>query len=251
MTEPMKPPPRRRKSGRVLGATKQAQASSPPPSAELTREELKAEQAAAAAADTGERLGDTSGSGNVQQQSQSPSVESPPAGPPTHTAPAEQERSHSPAQDAPDEASAAETESPALAPASRPESTAAAQAPAQPEPSPPTEVVVRPTPFEDEVARPDAAASGTPGTQHEQTEPPHAQGQSWVQGPGRPKNIPSAAAVLNQRTIKRESLDASLAAELRLKRRLRRLALDNELDHLPLGDIVTVALDDWVTERGY
>jgi hypothetical protein len=73
----------------------------------------------------------------------------------------------------------------------------------------------------------------------------------WTQGSGRPKDLPSAATVLNQRSIHREGLDVSVASALRLKKRLKRFALDNELDHLPLGDIVTVALDEWLTVRGY
>ncbi|MCX5207499.1 hypothetical protein OG897_39615 [Streptomyces sp. NBC_00237] len=42
-----------------------------------------------------------------------------------------------------------------------------------------------------------------------------------------------------------------MAADLRLKKRLKRFALDNDVDHLPMGDIVTVALDDWLTSRGF
>ncbi|WP_405542512.1 hypothetical protein OG478_12555 [Streptomyces phaeochromogenes] len=73
----------------------------------------------------------------------------------------------------------------------------------------------------------------------------------WAQGPGRPKDIPEAAVVLNQRIIARESLDSSVPAALKLKKRIKRFALDNELDHLPMGDIVSVALDEWLTARGF
>ncbi|MFJ4821168.1 hypothetical protein [Streptomyces sp. NPDC088801] len=49
----------------------------------------------------------------------------------------------------------------------------------------------------------------------------------------------------------RESLDSSVPAALKLKKRIKRFALDNELDHLPTGDIVSVALDEWLTARGF
>lgn len=71
------------------------------------------------------------------------------------------------------------------------------------------------------------------------------------EGSGRSKDIPEAAVVLNQRIIARESLDASVPAALRLKKRIKRFALDNELDHLPMGDIVSVALDEWLAIRGF
>ncbi|MFF7133998.1 hypothetical protein ACFZBZ_16770 [Streptomyces sp. NPDC008196] len=76
-------------------------------------------------------------------------------------------------------------------------------------------------------------------------------GTSWEQGSGRPRDIPEVAVVLNQRIIARESLDASVPAALKLKKRIKRFALDNELDHLPMGDIVSVALDEWLTTRGF
>jgi hypothetical protein len=73
----------------------------------------------------------------------------------------------------------------------------------------------------------------------------------WTQGAGRPKDLPETAAVLNQRHIRRESLDASVPAVLRLKKRIKRFALDNDLDHLPIGDIVCVAVDEWLSRRGF
>ncbi|MFJ6669440.1 hypothetical protein [Streptomyces sp. NPDC091383] len=100
-----------------------------------------------------------------------------------------------------------------------------------------------------EVATVPAAALPTPGYVPSQVSV--NDGQGWEMGPGRPENLPSAAEVLNQRSPRRESLDASVAADLRLKKRLKRFALDNDVDHLPLGDIVTVALDDWLTSRGF
>ncbi|MGW3130654.1 hypothetical protein [Streptomyces sp. NPDC001123] len=51
--------------------------------------------------------------------------------------------------------------------------------------------------------------------------------------------------------IARESFDSSVPAALKLKRRIKRFALDNELDHLPVGDIVAVAMDEWLTTRGF
>ncbi|MBC9730540.1 MULTISPECIES: hypothetical protein [Streptomyces] len=78
-----------------------------------------------------------------------------------------------------------------------------------------------------------------------------SEGTPWAQGPGRPKDIPETAVVLNQRIIARESLDSSVPAALKLKKRIKRFALDNELDHLPMGDIVSVALDEWLTARGF
>ncbi|MCP3768552.1 hypothetical protein [Streptomyces sp. MAR25Y5] len=78
-----------------------------------------------------------------------------------------------------------------------------------------------------------------------------SEGTPYAHGPGRPKNIPEAAIVLNQCIIPREGLDSSVPAALKLKKRIKRLALDNELDHLPIGDIISVALDEWLTTRGF
>ncbi|MER7179966.1 hypothetical protein ABT404_10880 [Streptomyces hyaluromycini] len=76
-----------------------------------------------------------------------------------------------------------------------------------------------------------------------------SEGAPWTQGPGRPGDIPDVAVLLNQRVITRESLDSSVPAALKLKRRIKCFALANELDHLPLGDIV--AMDEWLTTRGF
>ncbi|WP_328936937.1 hypothetical protein OG288_06685 [Streptomyces tauricus] len=97
-------------------------------------------------------------------------------------------------------------------------------------------------------------SAGAANPQHEQqagSDTAPSNGTSWEHGPGRPKDIPEAAVVLNQRIIARESLDSSVPAALKLKRRIKRFALDNELDHLPMGDIVSVALDEWLTTRGF
>jgi hypothetical protein len=52
-------------------------------------------------------------------------------------------------------------------------------------------------------------------------EPP-SEGTPYAHGPGRPKDIPEVAAVLNQRIIARESLDSSVPAGLKLKKRIKR-----------------------------
>ncbi|MGX1471463.1 UNVERIFIED_CONTAM: hypothetical protein RKD50_000271 [Streptomyces canus] len=49
----------------------------------------------------------------------------------------------------------------------------------------------------------------------------------------------------------RASLDSSVPAALRLKKWIKRFASDNELDHLPIGDIVAVSLDERLTARGF
>ncbi|MET9843855.1 hypothetical protein ACFZC6_05190 [Streptomyces ossamyceticus] len=67
----------------------------------------------------------------------------------------------------------------------------------------------------------------------------------------RPSEDSEVAIVLNQRIITRESLDSSVPTALKLKRRIKRFALDNERDHLPLGDIVAVEMDEWLTTRGF
>lgn len=120
--------------------------------------------------------------------------------------------------------------------------------------SPTAEVAVRPTvpPIPGGTAFP--VRTDAPGSHQEQnvrTEATPSEGTPWAQGPGRPKDIPETAVVLNQRIITRESLDSSVPAALKLKKRIKRFALDNELDHLPIGDIVSVALDEWLTNRGF
>ncbi|WP_338778233.1 hypothetical protein [Streptomyces sp. DG1A-41] len=87
--------------------------------------------------------------------------------------------------------------------------------------------------------------------QEAQSQAAPSEGTPWAQGSGRPKDIPETAVLLNQRIIARESLDSSVPAALKLKKRIKRFALDNELDHLPIGDIVSVALDEWLTARGF
>lgn len=93
-----------------------------------------------------------------------------------------------------------------------------------------------------------------PGAHQEQdtrSQDAPSEGTPYAHGPGRPKDVPEVSVVLNQRIIARESLDSSVPAALKLKKRIKRFALDNELDHLPISDIVSVALDEWLTARGF
>ncbi|WP_189326033.1 hypothetical protein [Streptomyces flaveus] len=93
-----------------------------------------------------------------------------------------------------------------------------------------------------------------PGSHQEQdlrSQEAPSEGTPWAHGPGRPKDIPDTAVILNQRIIARESLDSSVPAALKLKKRIKRFALDNELDHLPIGDIVALALDTFLRAKGY
>jgi len=87
--------------------------------------------------------------------------------------------------------------------------------------------------------------------QDAQSQEAPSEGTPYAHGPGHPAGVPEAAVVLNQRIIARERLDSSVPAALKLKKRIKRCALDNELDHLPIGDIVSVALDEWLTARGF
>ncbi|MFJ1609213.1 hypothetical protein ACIOHS_38590 [Streptomyces sp. NPDC088253] len=120
--------------------------------------------------------------------------------------------------------------------------------------SPTAEVAVRPVASAVPGGTAFPVRTDAPGTHQEhnsRSEAAPSEGTPWAQGPGRPKDIPETAVVLNQRIITRESLDSSVPAALKLKRRIKRFALDNELDHLPTGDIVAVALDEWLTARGF
>ncbi|MFE3408103.1 hypothetical protein ACFXMT_07150 [Streptomyces mirabilis] len=74
----------------------------------------------------------------------------------------------------------------------------------------------------------------TPGSHQDQyvrAQTAPSEGAPWAQGAGRPRDIPETAAVLNQRIITRESLDSSVPAALRLKKRIKRFArILNRLD---------------------
>ncbi|GAX58348.1 hypothetical protein [Streptomyces olivochromogenes] len=265
--ERMKPPTRRRPAGgRVLGGAAKT-ASAPPPPAELTREQIAAEQAAeqtpsaalaeteahpAAAAAPHERLTPTRTKSSATP-STSPAPPPPSAGSVVDDAPA----SHKQSAQVYTESSPAVQPVPAVA---RQQTQKATDGAPPPEAAPPVgpaqgaEVAVRQAvvPTANNVAFP--VRAGAPGHQYEQ----HAGSDAapggttpWTQGSGRPQDIPEAAVVLNQRIITRESLDSSVPAALKLKKRIKRFALDNELDHLPLGDIISVALDEWLTTRGF
>ncbi|MFG2126633.1 hypothetical protein ACGFNV_02335 [Streptomyces sp. NPDC048751] len=288
MTERMKPPARRT-GGRTLGGARKTTPPPPPPAAELTPEQYAAEQATpqdpgrptaeppkgepapSTVPDETSEQGRITAAAEATQTSTQPTVEVVPSGPvpgpvtsqpvrPAFVAPetgmetagerAERQVQHEPP--------AAEPAAPAVRPA-QPSEPAARHGlspitSAAPDVAPTAEVAVRPAAS--------AVAGGTafpvrtdgPGSHQEQYGRPEAapsEGTPWAHGPGRPKDIPETAVILNQRIITRESLDSSVPAALKLKKRIKRFALDNELDHLPIGDIVSVALDEWLTARGF
>lgn len=275
-------PPARRTVGRTLGGAKKTTPPPPPPAAELTPEQFVAEQAAAPGEGpppTGEpqvqsapstvpversARGRTEAAHEVAEPSAQPTVEVTQSGPVTepdtgHLGVA----AHGTRMDSAGEPM--ETRVPPVLPASEP--TAHAVQPTQPtEPvpqhgpatapgaAPAAEVALRP------VAPPAAGGNGFPvkndvprarQEQNVQSQAAPSEGTPWAQGSGRPKDIPETAVILNQRIIARESLDSSVPTALKLKKRIKRFALDNELDHLPIGDIVSVALDEWLTARGF
>lgn len=288
MTERMKPPARR--TGRTLGGVaKKTAPPPPPPAAELTPEQFAAEQGATQGegqpaastprvppAPSAVPVGASAqvwieAVPEVAQSSAQPTDNVTPSGPMPEPGASQQVR---PAVVAP----MAGTESPVepveqkVSPmASAPEPAAPAVQPTRPagpvaqhDPSPVTSAASGAAPTSEVALRPavPTVAGGTafpvrtdaPGShqdQHVRPEAAPSEGTPWAHGPGRPKDIPETAAILNQRVITRESLDSSVPAALKLKKRLKRFALDNELDHLPIGDIVSVALDEWLTARGF
>ena len=287
MTDRMKPPARR--TGRTLGGAKKTAPPPPPPAAELTPEQYAAEQngahsegrptggeaqaqpAPSAGPVEGSAPGRTEAAPGVAQASGRPTVEVAPSGPVPEPAASQPVRPNVVAPEAgtevgeepverqvPPVVSAAESAAPAVQP------TQLAEPVAQHGPSPVTSAPSGAAPAAEVAVRPAAppVAGSTafpvrtdgPGThQEQQARPQEAPNESapYAHGPGRPKDIPETAVVLNQRIITRESLDCSVPAALKLKKRLKRFALDNELDHLPIGDIVSVALDEWLTDRGF
>ncbi|MEU1268487.1 hypothetical protein [Streptomyces sp. NPDC005799] len=286
--EKLKPPARR--AGRTLGGVaKKAASPPPPPAAELTPEQYAAEQATprgpgrpTAEPPKGEpapstvpveasEQGLTKVVPEAAQTSTQPTVEAVPSGPVQESVTSHPVR---PAFDAPavgvesageraerqlqHEPPAAEPAAPAVRPAPSAEPAAGhGLSPimsAAPDVAPAAEVAVRPaaSPVGGGTAFP--VRTEGPGAHQEQYVQPEAapsEGTPWAHGPGRPKDIPETAVILNQRIITRESLDSSVPAALKLKKRIKRFALDNELDHLPIGDIVSVALDEWLTARGF
>ncbi|MFI6355572.1 hypothetical protein ACIBJF_23555 [Streptomyces sp. NPDC050743] len=282
----MKPPARR--AGRTLGGTKKATPPPPPPAAELTPEQYAAEQATAQGegrstageaqvqpapsvvpAETSTQ-GRTEAVPEVAQSSAQPTAEAP-SGPvpepaasqPTHpavdvpeagteSAPMPMERHMPPVAPAPESATPAVQVTQPVEPLAQhgpPAVTSAAAGAA-----PAAEVAIRPAvpPVAGGTAFP--VRTDGPGShqeQHARSQDAPSEGAPYAHGPGRPKDVPEVSVVLNQRIIARESLDSSVPAALKLKKRIKRFALDNELDHLPIGDIVSVALDEWLTTRGF
>ncbi|MER5790259.1 hypothetical protein [Streptomyces sp. NPDC001980] len=289
MTERMKPPARRT-GGRTLGGTKKTTPPPPPPTAELTPEQYAAEQATpkdpgrptteppkgepapSTVLDEASKQGRIAAAPEETQTSTQPTIEvvssgspvrEPVTSQPVRTAFVAPEVGMETAEErverqAQHEPPAAEPAAPAVRPAQPTEPAARnGHSPitsAAPDRPPAAEVAVRPaaSPVAGGTAFP--VRSDGPGSHQEQyvrPEEARSEGTPWAHGPGRPKDIPATAVILNQRIITRESLDSSVPAALKLKKRLKRFALDNELDHLPMGDIVSVALDEWLTTRGF
>lgn len=248
-------PPTRRTGGRTVGEAKKTTPPPPPPTAELTHEQFAAEQATA--------QGDVAGAGTPRVQHAPEAV--------AFEVPAQDLTETVEAAEAGTESAdgVAEPQPPPVASASQSgavgrQPNQAAKLGGQHSPShatsavsgtaPTAEVAIRPAvppaaastafPF-----RPDGPAPHQAQDARAQEAP--SEGAPYAHGPGRPENIPEAAAVLNQRIITRASLDSSVPTALKLKKRIKRFALDNELDHLPIGDIVSVALDEWLTARGF
>ncbi|MEU6381497.1 hypothetical protein [Streptomyces sp. NPDC046909] len=277
-------PPARRTGGRALGGAKKTTPPPPPPTAELTPEQFAAEQGEDRPA-TGEFDAQPSSSAPAETVTQGdpsemvsvgPLPEAPPTADVAPSGPGQAAVAHlaSPAavdtvvQSVPSghlsqghEQVVARAAEFAVPPAQArplvepvPQAGPSYAGPATAGVSPTAEVAVRPvvSPVLGGTAFP--LRSDVPGPHQEQNtrvEATPSGGTPWAQGPGRPKDIPETAAVLNQRIITRESLDSSVPAALKLKKRIKRFALDNELDHLPIGDIVSVALDEWLTARGF
>ncbi|MET7783067.1 hypothetical protein ABZU94_28030 [Streptomyces mirabilis] len=279
-----RPKPPARRTGRTLGAARTTASPPPPPAAELAREQLAAEQALPQAdippADHQQQAQPTltvipvdrtahdrsEPEAAVGQASIAPGVQGPFPGPgqapvpdqPAFTATGSDTRQESAGEQTEQQV---QTAAPAVSEvqASQSAGGVSQEEPAHVPPAPlgtaqSAEVAVRST------APPAAGGSAFPMRNatpvsrrpqdlHSKAAP--SEGTPWAQGPGRPADIPEAAVVLNQRVITRESLDSSVPAALRLKRRIKRFALDNELDHLPIGDIVAVAMDEWLTTRGF
>ncbi|WP_329531920.1 hypothetical protein OG568_15050 [Streptomyces sp. NBC_01450] len=284
-----RPKPPARRTGRALGGgAKKAAPLPPPPTAELTPEQFAAEQAAAqgegrlAAIEPEVEQPSTAPVETLKQGepagtvSDGPQLKAPPTVDVTSSGPVQAPTAQS-ARPAAAEAAVqplpsgyssqgqeqfvARAAEPAAPPVQSrqlveqvPQAGLPQAAPTVAELSPAAEVAVRPavSPVPGGTAFP--VRSDAPGSHQEQnirSEAAPSEGTPWAQGPGRPKDIPETAAVLNQRIIMRESLDSSVPAALKLKKRIKRFALDNELDHLPIGDIVSVALDEWLTTRGF
>lgn len=68
-------------------------------------------------------------------------------------------------------------------------------------------------------------------------------------GPGRPRNIAHPADILDRRKVTRTPLHLSVPAALHLEERLRAYVFHNRVD-VP-GDVVGVALDQYLGQQGY
>lgn len=215
MTEKMKPPARRKPAGRVLGGGKATGTTPPPPSAELTRDQILAEEAAGDFADAPSIAAGSARTPEPAQEVDNPTGSSPSA--------AVQEVAATP-HETPPTSTAEQVSRDSILPVQFTSSFPASEK----------------DPRSGEHERGSTDDAGAPSTS-----------QVWIRGSGRPKDIPETAVILNQRTIRRENLDGSVPAALRLKKRIKRLMLDNDLDHLPLGDIIAVGLDEWLTNRGF
>ncbi|MFJ9379969.1 hypothetical protein [Streptomyces sp. NPDC101455] len=279
-----RPKPPARRPGRALGTARTTASPPPPPTAELTREQLAAEQTPTQAdippADHQQHAqptppaipvdrtahGRSGPVAEVGQASATPSVQGPLPGPgqtpvpdqPAFTTTGSDTRQESAGEQAQQQV---QTTAPAV-PEVQAGQSAGGMSQDEPAHVPPAplraaqsaEVAVRSTVLPAAGGSAFPMRNAIPAPQQEQkvrSQAAPTEGAPWAQGPGRPVDIPEAAVVLNQRVITRESLDSSVPAALRLKRRIKRFALDNELDHLPIGDIVAVAMDDWLTTRGF
>ncbi|MFJ9562796.1 hypothetical protein ACIRQQ_22460 [Streptomyces fuscichromogenes] len=275
--EKLKPPARR--TGRTLGGgAKKTAPPPPPPAAELTPEQYAAEQPAAqtTARATAQAPDGVPGASPVpvlahvtaaapaqagtEHNAYPVAADPAAASTPNAAAPAaaESPSPHTVGTTAgPIPPAAAQAETPAAAPVGFSEHSATKRSVATtadgPSPKAATEIAVRATaPVVTGTAFPVEAKEPTREHSHgARAQEVASEGVPWTQGPGRPEGIPDVGVVLNQRIITRESLDSSVPAALKLKKRIKRFALDNELDHLPIGDIVSVALDEWLTTRGF
>ncbi|MEU3334939.1 hypothetical protein [Streptomyces sp. NPDC006668] len=247
-----RPKPPARRTGRTLGGARKA-APPPPPAAELTPEQFAAEEAAA--------RGDgrpSAGEPQVQPAPSTAPIERSARGQ-TETAPEAAQPSTQPTVEVTQSGLVPE---PAMSQPVRPAVVApdaGAGAPGEPveRQAPPVvpaaEVAIRPAvpPIAGDTAFPMRTEGPGYQEQNARSQQTPSEGTPYAHGPGRPSDVPDVAVVLNQRIIARESLDSSVPAALKLKKRIKRFALDNELDHLPIGDIVSVALDEWLTARGF
>ncbi|MET7725134.1 hypothetical protein [Streptomyces mirabilis] len=288
MTERMKPPARRT-GGRTLGGAKKTAPPPPPPAAELTPEQFATEEAAAPGGGQpsvsalrvqpapsiapleASAQGSTETATEMAQTAAQPTAGVAPTGSDQEPVPIQPDRPSVVASETVTESAgepvalhvprtvpAAEPAAPAVQPA-QPAGPVAQHSPspvtsAASATAPTAEVAIRSAvpPMAGDTAFP--VRTDGPGSHQEQDTRAYeatSEGTSNAHGPGRPTGIPEIGVVLNQRIIARESLDSSVPAALKLKKRIKRFALDNELDHLPTGDIVSVALDEWLTTRGF